>query len=492
MTRAAGSEERDVQPWWSWRWLPFWAAFAAALALRLVHLGLRPLHHDEGVNAWFLLDLLRGDRYAYNPESFHGPFLYFFGWLPLRLLGQSEVALRLPVALASALMVPMLLPLRRRLGVAGVTGTAWLLALSPSLVYYGRDLIHETYLVAFTLALVVSVSLYLETRRDSHLALAAACLGLLLTVKETAVLTLAGLLAAAALARPPLALPSRRALSRAALCLAAPYVLLFTSFFTHPRGLADSFLGLLPWAQKGIEGTGHEKPWDYFLRLLLGFEPAVLVGAALGGWIAVRRRDRFGVFCAAWTAAMLALYSAIPYKTPWLALSIVLPAALTAGVLFREAASRPTPGWARGGLTAVCVLALGWSAWRAADASLRRYDDPRLDLAYVQTQREALDLVAFVRGVAERSPQGKGLKLKAFMPHRWPLPWYFRDFAHAGYWREVPPGPDGDVLIFAADQEAELRPLLRERYSRHPFPFRPGVSVVVYVNERIREGSSPL
>lgn len=484
MNVATGSEERNLQSWRLWR-LPFWAAFAAALALRLADLDARPLHHDEGVNAWFLLDLIRGEGYRYNPEGFHGPFLYFFGLPPLLLFGESEVLLRLPVALASALMVPLLLPLRRRLGAAGAAGAAWLLALSPSLVYYGRDLIHETYLAALTLALVAALSLYLDTRRDLHLALAAACLGLLLTVKETAVLTLAGLLAAAALARPPLAFPSRRALSRAALCLAAPYALLFTSFLTHPRGLADSFLGFLPWVRKGLDGTGHEKPWDYFLRLLLEFEPAVLLGAALGAWIAVRRGDRFGVFCAAWTAALLALYSAIPYKTPWLAMNIVLPAALTAGGLFQEAASRRMPGRARGAFAAACALALGWSAWRAADVSLRRYDDPGLALVYVQTRREAMDLVAFVRRAAERAPEGRDLELKVFMRHRWPLPWYFRDFPRAGYWRELPADPDGDILIAGPEQEAELRPLLRGRYSRHPFPFRPGVSVVVYLDERL-------
>ena len=61
------------------RWLPFWAALAVALAFRLVSLDLRPLHHDEGVNASFLLALAEGRPYAYNPASYHGPFLYYAG-----------------------------------------------------------------------------------------------------------------------------------------------------------------------------------------------------------------------------------------------------------------------------------------------------------------------------------------------------------------------------------------------------------------------------
>src|SRR5947199_82736 len=102
------------------RWLPFGAALVVALAARLVALNVRPLHHDEGVNAAFLLALAQGRPYVYNPASYHGPFLYYAGWWPLRLLGtggMGDGALRLPVALASALMLPLLLPLRRRLGV---------------------------------------------------------------------------------------------------------------------------------------------------------------------------------------------------------------------------------------------------------------------------------------------------------------------------------------------------------------------------------------
>ncbi|HEX9942747.1 MAG TPA: flippase activity-associated protein Agl23, partial [Thermoanaerobaculia bacterium] len=315
---------RDLRPL---RWLPFWAAFAAALALRLALLDDRPLHHDEGVAAWLLAKLLDGHGYAYDPAKLHGPFLVFFALPFVRLLGESVLALRLPVALASALMVPMLLPLRRRLGVAGVTASAWLLALSPSFVAYGRDLIHETFLVSLTLALVAAAAAWLDTRREGSLLLAACCLGLLATVKETYVLTLASLAAAAVLARTwACGRPRLRELwagvrpamaARAALAFAVPYVLLYTWFFTNARGLVDSFRAFLLWAGPGLAGAGHGKPWDYFLRLLLSFEPVTLVCAVAGGALALRRRDAVGTFCALWAAGELAAYSVLRYKTPW-------------------------------------------------------------------------------------------------------------------------------------------------------------------------------
>ena len=46
------------------RWLPLWAAAAAALALRLAALGDRPLSHDEAVNAAFQRQKRSGWRVA--------------------------------------------------------------------------------------------------------------------------------------------------------------------------------------------------------------------------------------------------------------------------------------------------------------------------------------------------------------------------------------------------------------------------------------------
>lgn len=467
------------------RWLPFWAAAAAALVLRLFALGDRPLSHDEAVNAAFLARLAEGLPYVYNPASFHGPLLYFAGWGPLRLLGASDAALRLPIALISAGMIPLLLPLRSRLGVAGTTGAAWLIALSPSLVFTGRTLIHETWLVFFTLALAAFAARWLETGRDGGLVLASASLGLLLTVKETAILTLAGLLGAAVLAwavagRPRLPFPegaSRlRTLLAAGAALALPPLLLFTSFLAHPQGLLDALRAPFLWSEVGISGAGHAKPWTYFLRLLAGLEPAILLGAALGGWLAVRRRDPFGVFCAAWTAGQLLVYSAIPYKTPWLALNIVLPAALTAGFAAREIAA-----WRqRKLLLALGLLALAWSGWRAAETSLLRYDDKRMVLSYAHSRREVRGLVTDVRAAAQRTPAGRAVIINVMVLHPWPLPWYLRGLPGVRWWREVPPHPDGGVLVVDTRWEKNLRPRLRKRYVRRVYPFRAGMSLAVY------------
>ncbi|MES1240943.1 MAG: flippase activity-associated protein Agl23, partial [Acidobacteriota bacterium] len=431
--------------------------------------------------------------------------LYFFGAPFAILLGMSETVLRLPVMLASSAMVLLLLPLRRRLGRSGVTAAAWLLAVSPSLVYYGRDLIHETYLAALTLALVAAVSLWLEAGRDRHLVLAALAFGLLFTVKETAVLTLAGLAAGALAAwwvagRPPV--PERlRAVPRGtrrlvALVIVVPYVLLFTSFLSNPWGFVDSIRGFLPWTEKGIEGSGHEKPWPYFFGLLATFEPAALAGGVLGGAAILARRfsrrNAFGVFCFAWWAVQLAVYSVIPYKTPWLVLNMVLPLILSAGALFGEIGRWQPSGAARAALAGIGLLLAAWTASKAVEVSFLRYDDENLGLVYVQTTREVRDLMKEIEAAAARSPKGKaGLAIRFYTNNRWPLPWYLREYHGTLYQKEVPYDPAGDVLIFEPGQEPDVRAGLKDwkTYRRRVFTLRRNVKLVMYT--RMLQSADP-
>ena len=52
---------------------------------RFSEIGIKPFHHDEGVNSYFLLNLERTHSYQYNPENYHGPSLYYFALLSVAL-----------------------------------------------------------------------------------------------------------------------------------------------------------------------------------------------------------------------------------------------------------------------------------------------------------------------------------------------------------------------------------------------------------------------
>ena len=58
---------------------------AGALALRLPQLDRRPMHTDESVHAIKFQGLWEKGAYAYDPNEFHGPSLYYatlpFAWL---------------------------------------------------------------------------------------------------------------------------------------------------------------------------------------------------------------------------------------------------------------------------------------------------------------------------------------------------------------------------------------------------------------------------
>ncbi|MBA2645499.1 MAG: TIGR03663 family protein, partial [Pyrinomonadaceae bacterium] len=53
-----------------------------AAIIRVYALELRPLHHDEGVNGFFLTRLFREGKYEYDPANYHGPTLYYLALPP--------------------------------------------------------------------------------------------------------------------------------------------------------------------------------------------------------------------------------------------------------------------------------------------------------------------------------------------------------------------------------------------------------------------------
>jgi predicted membrane-bound mannosyltransferase len=62
-------------------------------------------------------------------------------------------------------------------------------------------------------------------------------------------------------------------------------------------------------------------------------ESPILILATVGTGVAlVRRRSRFAVFAGIWAFLLLAAYSVIPYKTPWVLLNMIVPMSIAGGV----------------------------------------------------------------------------------------------------------------------------------------------------------------
>ena len=75
---------------------PFWLVStglitAIAAFLRFFWLELKPLHHDEGVNGFFLTNLVRDGVYKYDPANYHGPTLYYISLFFSEIFGLNTV-----------------------------------------------------------------------------------------------------------------------------------------------------------------------------------------------------------------------------------------------------------------------------------------------------------------------------------------------------------------------------------------------------------------
>jgi len=505
-------------------------ALAVAAYLRFAQIGLKPLHHDEGVNAHFLLELWRNGTYAYRPENYHGPTLYYFALAALAALGETDLALRFWPAAFGLLMVGLLWWLRRELGDVGAPVAAWLVALSPGLVYFSRDFIHEMSFVCFTLGVVVGAWRYAATRRFAPLALLAASAGLLFATKETALMTVVILALAVACAavwdvgrrlararnlRPAAVVrelrrearglrPTKDHLLSAAAIFIFINVIFYSSIFTHWRGIIDAVRAVFMWTERGVIGHEHDKAFHYYLGILVKLELPLLAAALPGAALALWRGSRFALFLTAWATGMTLAYSLIPYKTPWLALSMLLPLALLGGSAAQQVWDLLRPWPLRLAWGAALAAALGVSGWMAYRVNFEAYADNRNRLGYLrgwgerlglpayrdevsgyvyaQTDPDLLNLVQAIEDAAAQLPQREHTGIHVATPDYWPLPWYLRHYDGVAYAGSLPAKLTAPVVIAAPGQEADVERLLGAGRRRTlSYTLRPGVPLVLHV-----------
>ena len=712
---------------------------AVAAFLRFFWLEVKPLHHDEGVNGYFLTTLFRSGEYKYDPANYHGPDLYYIALAFSKVFGLNTLSVRSSVAIFGVLTVVLAFFLRKYIGRTGSLFAAFFLALSPGMVYISRYFIHEILFIFFSFGIVICILFFIEKRKAGigaiawtsllllvcflpsalnlanvlggenttllwilrvafflveaalvffvmrmlltwndgqpvYLILASACAVLLFATKETAFITLgtmaiacfcvwlwrkvsvsegfaknnfgffmafnilalialiaaakyikegfkaiyenfelaenatqiylfygilslivvgaltwltfifvsrkqvetdlpedteltwtnfrqktgasdtwefalvksafagaaivlvwlfvryaidlltawkAGktftsalnkidltkvdfwimttaffLLAVAAVIwfwKKPQKLSTDLALMTAMMIIVFLYVgaLFFSSFFTYPEGLRGAFEAYAIWTKTGKTDHTQNGMWAY-LRWGLIIEAPIMVLSALGTLIAFyKARHRFAMFAGLWAFGLFAAYTLIPYKTPWLALSFLLPMCVVAGYAVNELMSARDLGLkiAGGVLTIAASVIL---AYQTYDINFVRYDSDAMPYIYAHTKRGFLDMIRQIEYYADKSGQSKDAKIEVVSPDYWSMPWYMNDYPNAVFHGKPVDVNAAEMIVAKKDeQDAEIvtRYGARYRYAGE-YPLRPGVDLVLLVRRDLADSDT--
>jgi predicted membrane-bound mannosyltransferase len=356
------------------------------------------------------------------------------------------------------------------------------MAVAPASVYYSRYFIQETLLVTFTLALFICAQRWWQTGLTRWAIAAGACIGLMQATKASAPLFLAAGLVAVIVtlrARPVTRRPRRDIIAAltAALAVAA---LFYSSFGTHVSGLRDAISTYTAVSTRAATGSGHEKPWWYYLGFfgwhrdggLLWQQLAFSTLAFCGVLVAFATPQKILRCAALYTFIIVGALSLAPYKTPWHTVHLVPGFAfLAAGAL----AALPLRLFAFA--TAGIVLAL--QSKQTQLAAFLRPADARNPYAYVHSSPDVLKIRALAEAALARTPAGP---IRIISEEYWPIPWYLRALppTAVGYWPTPPAISDGALIIASSTQAVALRPLLRARYHESYLGLRPGFLLVVF------------
>ena len=236
-------------------------------------------------------------------------------------------------------------------------------------------------------------------------------------------------------------------------------------------------------------GQGHEKPFWYYAGLLGGggSGAAILGLAALGIFRVLKsgRRRWFVIY-----ALLIAvIYSAIPYKTPWLALNLWLPLTIFSGIAIEWiwCATLKASGRA---LILVCICALVFLV--ADDTRQRVFVNPageKNSYAYAHTSEDLLRLPARLEELAQQNKISNP-RIAVVAADAWPLPWYLRKFSQVGFWQPGQETGVADFYITSTDAAGKMDDQLKN-FRPEYFGARPEVLLILWTPPNLENRHEP-
>jgi predicted membrane-bound mannosyltransferase/DNA-binding beta-propeller fold protein YncE len=174
----------------NWEKILFALIITLAIITRFYDLGTRVMSHDETSHVYFSWLLSRGQGYAHDPIT-HGPFQFHILALTYYLLGDSDFTARIPAAIFSIATVTFMWNYRRYLGRVGALVAAFLLTISPYMLYYGRYVRNEAFVGLWGVIMLWAILRYFETGTPRYLYWLTIVTVLHLASKETAYIYIA-------------------------------------------------------------------------------------------------------------------------------------------------------------------------------------------------------------------------------------------------------------------------------------------------------------
>jgi uncharacterized protein (TIGR03663 family) len=460
-------------------WSP-WLIMGVAVFLRFFLLGIKPPHFDEGINGWFVDQVMKNGFYRYDPTNYHGPLHFYMLLLSESLFGRNVWALRLPVVLVSIGCVWLTLKFEPLVGRNTSRIAALAMAVSPGFVFYGRYAIHEVWLVLFTMMFILGLLGIWRYGTVRYLWCAGIGFAGMILTKETyiihlvcAVAAIPVLMVSNLLSRVPDAKPAKQTwtyfdLAMVIIVGAAAVIFFYSGTFFNWSGVKGLYQACKAWFQTGEAGHGHEKPWYYFLQLTARYELPALAGLALclfcQGFknLSLRYLAIFGV-------GTFFTYSYVHYKTPWCIINIVWPFLFT----FGAAASLVKTRYRRA-IYVISAVLLCYALGSSISLNYFRCTTDTEPYVYVQTYNDMFKLTRPLLTLAKKNPAYYHLTGHLIRGSVYPLPWVLGDFDRVGYYEggNMPANLDGDFLLVQEDKIAQVEAKLRGSYYTQPLRLR--------------------
>jgi uncharacterized protein (TIGR03663 family) len=479
----------------------FWAILVLSAVLRFFLLGIKPPHFDEGINGWFVDQMVKNGFYQYDPTNYHGPLHFYILFLSQTLFGRNLWALRTPVVLASIGCVWLALRYDRVLpkGVARLAALA--MAISPGFIFYGRYSIHEVWLVLFSMMFMLGILGLWRHGTVNYLWLTGIGIAGMVLTKETYIIHIGCAIIALPMAyfsnvfspmenAEPAAQEWRWLDLIVVSCVAvAAIVFFYSGTFFHWSGVKGLYQTYHAWFQTGKNGNGHEKPFYYWLMLIARYEWPVCAGLLLCSLCLLFRSISLRYLAITGVGIFIA-YSIVHYKTPWCVISIIWPFLFVFGawLIIMPAKRLFLPSVIAAMLLAVSLMSaiilnyfrcstftdLHWESEKSLISNLKNFfaDEPYV---YVQTYNDIYKLTIPVLDLAHRNPIAYQMTGHIIRTSPYPLPWILGDFPNVGYYEHEnsPSTVDGDFLLVQEDRIAEVESKLHDSYYTEPLTIRP-------------------